>query len=48
MHRMAILVGANRATSSPLQGVDADIRRLRNHLRSNFGGKADRILSART
>jgi Caspase domain len=36
--RSAILIGMNDATSAPLQGVDADIRRVGNHLLSDFGG----------
>lgn len=40
--RGAILIGANNATSSPLQGVDADIRRMAGHLCSDFGGAWNR------
>jgi len=38
MRRRAILIGDNNATSTRLQGVNADIDRLRQHLTSELGG----------
>lgn len=42
MQRRAILIGTNTATSSHLRGVDADMRRLHQHLTSEFGGSWER------
>lgn len=42
MERRAIILGANNATSTHLNGVDSDMRRLIGHLTSEFGGAWER------